>query len=659
LATLVLEANRVVPTTRLIDRVWGDEPPDAVRGTLFAHISRLRKLLGPGRIQARPPGYILLAERDEVDLLRFLDLVDGARRHGDDRQAVAALLTEALDLWRGSPLSDLSEFPTLQPAITHLEELRVGALEDRLAAELDLGRHRESVPLLEALTSEHPLRERLWSQLMLALYRSGRQGEALNAYLRARRIYAEELGIEPSPELRRLHEQVLNQDPELDLRGTQLVDGTTAEKAPPAAPSPPRAWLRARVLVGGAALALTAAAVGWAAWQPSGALPPGEWRIGLDMPLSGQAAYLGQPVRDAVQIAVDDLNAKGGIGGSRVTVHALDDSADPDRAAANARTLAADPSTVAMIGPWGSAPTFPVIPITNAAGLLECGPAATHPGLTKPRDGALDLRAAHPAAINFLRIPPADDIQAIALASFANRDLNARSALVIDDTDAGRDIADAFEVEFAKLGGATVRRALNPGGDPMAVLIPLSEESANPPRVVFYGGNPEPGAALRRVMVDRGWASIPFLSWDFLRQGSGSDQGSYLQRVGKGAAVGSYVAHASLPDHKASFADAYRQRFGFAPDEYAAAAHACVEVIAAAMTDAAMRRPTAATLRGLVRDAAVNPAARYETVLGTIGFDANGDTLQQFVTFYRVEASAANGTGDWVIFTKQDFGPAR
>jgi branched-chain amino acid transport system substrate-binding protein len=341
-----------------------------------------------------------------------------------------------------------------------------------------------------------------------------------------------------------------------------------------------------------------------------------------------------------------------------LNVQELDDSADPDQAAANARGLVADASTVAMIGPWGSAPTFSTIPITNEAGLLECSPAATHPGLTKPRDGALDLRSAHPEAINFLRLPPADDIQAIALASFAYRDLEAGSALVVDDTGVGRDIADAFEVEFAKLGGASTRRALNPDGDPSTVLTALAEASASAPQVVFYGGNPEPGAALRRVMVDRGWASIPFLSWDFLRDGSGADQGSYLQRVGADAAVASYVAHASLPDFKASFADAYRERFGMVPDEYAAAGYACVEVIAAALRDAATRRPTAATLREILRAAAVNPAARYETVLGTIGFDANGDAMQQFVAFYRVDPSAANGAGDWVIFKKQDFGPA-
>jgi DNA-binding SARP family transcriptional activator/DNA-binding beta-propeller fold protein YncE len=218
LAYLILEANRVVPTDRLIDRIWGEEPPDAARGTLFAYISRLRKLLGPGRILARPPGYILVAERHEVDLLRFTDLVDAARRETDDPDAAAKLLAEALDLWRGGALADLAEYDALRPAIASLEETRLGALEDRIQADMDRARHRESVASLESLTGDHPLRERLWSQLILALYRSGRQGDALAAFHRARKVLVEELGIDPSPELRRLHEMVLQQDPALDHR---------------------------------------------------------------------------------------------------------------------------------------------------------------------------------------------------------------------------------------------------------------------------------------------------------------------------------------------------------------------------------------------------------------------------------------------------------
>jgi branched-chain amino acid transport system substrate-binding protein len=357
-------------------------------------------------------------------------------------------------------------------------------------------------------------------------------------------------------------------------------------------------------------------------------------------------------------MAVDDVNAVGGTDGSTLAAVVKDDASSADQATANARSFVEDPALVAVIGPWGSAETFGFIPVTNQAGLLECSPASTHPGLTKPREGALDLRAAHPDAINFLRLPPADDIQAVALASFAYRDLRVRHVLVIDDADAGRIIADPFALAFQALGGRTTRRALNAGADPMIVLSPLNEP-LNPPRLVFFGGQPDTGAvALRRAMGAAGHAETPFLSWDTILDGDGRDPFSFIGQVGVGAVVGSYAAHASLPDQKASFAAAYRERFGFEADEYSAAGYACVEIIAAALRAIASQGPSVEQVRGLLRAAAVDPTRRWETVLGTVGFDGNGDALQQFVTFYRVEASAANGAGDWVIFKKQDFGPA-
>jgi DNA-binding SARP family transcriptional activator/ABC-type branched-subunit amino acid transport system substrate-binding protein len=665
LAYLVLEANRVVPTTRLIDQIWGDEPPDAARQALFAYVSRLRKLLGPGRIQARPPGYVLWAERHEVDALRFTDLVDEAYHASADREAVAARLAEALELWRGATLSDLAGYDALRPAMARLEELRIAALEDRMQAEIDLGRHRGTVPQLEELTREHPLRERLWGQLILALYRSGRQADALAAFHRARRTLLEELGIDPSQPLAQLHQRVLRQDPDLavpePMPAATMSGGATASRPPPHLPvatANARTWPLPWYVIGFVPLAaLAVAAALWIGQRPT-ALPPGTWTIGLDMPLSGSGAHLGEPVRNAVQMAVDDINAAGGIYGSTLALQAFDDGGDPARAAANAESFVADPRTIALIGPWGSAPAFETIPHTNEAGLLQCSPSATHPGLTKPRDGALDLRAARADAISFVRLAPADDIQAVAMAAFASHDLNARSVLVIDDTDVGRVIVDPFEREFSKLGGTTVRRALNPGADPRTVLAPL-DSSGSLPDLVFFGGETDTGAVtIRRTMAETGHTATPLLSWDFLFDGSGRDPGSYLAQVGMPAAVGTYVAHASLPDPKFSFTDAYRQRFGAAPDEYAPGGYACVEIIAAALRRVAPEGPSAAELREVVRGYVVDPSHRYETVLGSVGFDANGDTLQQFVTFYRVEASAADGAGDWTTFDKQDFGPA-
>jgi len=655
LALLILEANRVVPSDQLIDRVWGDEPPGASRASLFAYVSRLRKVLGTGRIEARPPGYVLRAERIEIDLLRFTDLVDAARET-DDRAARTALLSEALGLWRGDPLSDLAGHDALRPTLTRLEEQRLSAIEDRIDADLDLGRHRDAIATLEGLTRQYPLREQLWSRLMLALYRSGRQGDALGAFHRARTTLVEELGIDPSPELLRLHEQVLRQDPALDLQPTQPTQ-TLAPTSPPAAAA---AALRARrrpiISIAGVGLvALLAATAAWWLGLGRAAVPPSQWTIGLSVPLSGDMALYGTPVRNAVQMAVDDLNASGD-GGSTFRLDVRDDAADPARAADHARAFATDATTVAMIGPWGSSETFPVIPITNTAGLLQCSPSATHPGLTKPRYGALDLRAAHPDVATFIRLAPSDDIQSLALATFGFHDLAASSALVVDDTGAGREIADAFEKEFASLGGTTIRRALNPDALPRTVLAPLADE-LDPPRLVFFEGAADTAAALRLAMAEAGRLSIPLLSWDALLYGPGGRTTAYIERVGPAAAVGSYAAHASLPDQKFSFADAYRRRFGSEPDEYAGAGYACVEIVAASQR-AAAGGVAGTAAREAVRSYAVDQDHRFETVLGTVAFDANGDALRQFVTFYRVEPSAASGSGDWVIVKKQDFGPA-
>jgi WD40 repeat protein/serine/threonine protein kinase len=230
LAHLVLRANQIVDSDRLIDEVWGDEPPPAVRSTLRGYVSHLRKALGPGLVEHSSGGYVLRAERSAIDAVRFEALVaEGRGVMSADAAAAARTFERALGLWRGPALGDLAHQASLQPEIARLEELRLAALEDRIAAELELGRHRELVPELETLVGAHPFRERLWLHLMTALYRSERQADALAAFHRARDLLAEELGIDPSPELRRLHERILRQDPSLDvagepLRGYRLLD---------------------------------------------------------------------------------------------------------------------------------------------------------------------------------------------------------------------------------------------------------------------------------------------------------------------------------------------------------------------------------------------------------------------------------------------------
>jgi DNA-binding SARP family transcriptional activator len=220
LAVLLLRANEVVSTDKLIDELWGEDPPGTAANTVQVHVSNLRRALGSREaILTRPPGYVLRVERDELDLERFVALAEEGRRALSEGRADEASdkLRSALDLWRGPALSDLEFEPFAHSAVLRLEELRLVAREDRIEADLACGRHAEVIPELEALIAEHPLRERQRGQLMLARYRSGRQAEALDAYQAARHTLVEELGIEPSPALQRLEKAILTHDSSLDL----------------------------------------------------------------------------------------------------------------------------------------------------------------------------------------------------------------------------------------------------------------------------------------------------------------------------------------------------------------------------------------------------------------------------------------------------------
>jgi WD40 repeat protein/DNA-binding SARP family transcriptional activator len=213
LAMLALDAGSPVSAERLIDGLWGDEPPATAAKMVQLYVSQLRKAMAahgePDAIGTRGRAYQLQLGRERVDAGRFERLLaQGAAR-------------EALGLWRGPALADVADEPFAAPEIRRLEELRASALEVAIDQDLDAGRHRELLPELEALLAQEPLRERLHAQRMLALYRSGRQADALEAYRQARATLVEQVGVEPGPELRRLHEAILRQDPALEPPGQE------------------------------------------------------------------------------------------------------------------------------------------------------------------------------------------------------------------------------------------------------------------------------------------------------------------------------------------------------------------------------------------------------------------------------------------------------
>jgi DNA-binding SARP family transcriptional activator len=233
LAVLLLHPNEVIPTDRLIDELWDGLSPERAGGALRVNVSRLRKVLPEGVLTTRSPGYVVRVEPDQLDLNRFERLVGEGRSllaRGLPGEA-AERLRDALSLWRGAPLADFTYESFARGAISRLEEIRLAALELRLEADLALGRHSELIGELETLVAEHPLRERLQAQRMTALYRSGRQAEALAAYRDARQTYVDELGIEPSPALQELERAILRQDRGLDVEAAGPAAATGRERS--------------------------------------------------------------------------------------------------------------------------------------------------------------------------------------------------------------------------------------------------------------------------------------------------------------------------------------------------------------------------------------------------------------------------------------------
>ena len=296
LAILLLRANEPVPRGTLVRDLWGDRPPAGAQGSLEVYVSRLRKALGSPVVLTRPGAYCLKVDDGELDAHRFVQLVGQGRSElaADKPEPATASLRAALQLWRGPALGDLGGESFAQVEAGRLEELRLGATEDRIEADLALGRHAEVVGELEALVAVHPLRERLHGQLMLALYRGGRQAEALNAYRAARQILVRELGLEPGPALQRLEGAILRQEPALDPPETAAPPGRD-----PAPPIP--------ALAGGAARPRTRRTRLAAIVATGVGVLVASLLIGFRGPAAGQATLAGASGLVAVDTASDQL----------------------------------------------------------------------------------------------------------------------------------------------------------------------------------------------------------------------------------------------------------------------------------------------------------------------------------------------------------------
>jgi DNA-binding SARP family transcriptional activator/tetratricopeptide (TPR) repeat protein len=376
LAYLALHAHQVVPAGHLLLELWGEDAPASAANALQAAVSRLRKAIPAGRLVTQPPGYLLVLQPDELDLSRFTELAASGRYELEAGRArtAATRLREALAVWRGPALADFRYEPFAQAEISRLEEARLACWEDRIEADLAAGGGGELVAEVRSLVGEHPLRERLRGQLIRALYRSGRQSDALAVFRDLRRTLRDELGIDPSPELVRLERAVLRHDPSL-LPGQQGPAEPAGVSGPDPAAPVERDWAPAGPLVRRPVTVLAVELLGGPRAEP---LDPE-----AAQPLLARVERLLQPVLDRYGGRATPAQ------GNRLTaafgVHAVheDDALRAARAAVDARAvLRGEAQTLRRTG-WELSCRFAVA--TDEA--LVAGPAAPASGFSGPAPG--------------------------------------------------------------------------------------------------------------------------------------------------------------------------------------------------------------------------------------------------------------------------------
>jgi DNA-binding SARP family transcriptional activator len=326
LGLLLVHANEAIPRERLIEQLWGDASPKTVKAVLNVYLSRLRRLLADGTgeqlLLTHAAGYVLSVRPEGLDARRFESLLERGRRElaSGDAERASATLRDALALWRGPALADLAFEPFAQSEIARLEELRLTAIEARIEADLALGHHDSLVAELENLVAAYPYREGLRVQLMLALYRSGRQAEALETYRRARRAFSEELGIEPGPRLQELERAILRHDPSLESPSPEAM--RTGEEEPiETVRHRPRLLSRRTVSLAAALiLAIVAALVAATRYSSGGSAEP--------VVLAGDSVAVIDPGTDTIvgEIPVGDRPTGPAVGEASVWVGNRDDN---------------------------------------------------------------------------------------------------------------------------------------------------------------------------------------------------------------------------------------------------------------------------------------------------------------------------------------------
>ncbi len=375
--------------------------------------------------------------------------------------------------------------------------------------------------------------------------------------------------------------------------------------------------------------------------------------IGISLPLSGSDLASAGPARDGALLALKDFTLAGYTIKTLILDHAVNGIHDPQQGSKDMTTLVSDATVVGVVGPFNSSIAKVQIPISNEAGLLQCSPANTNPDLTKG-DAGKQLRAKAPDKINYIRVATTDDIQGPAVAQYGINKLSLKNVAIIDDTETyGKGIADAFAAEWTKLGGTVVGREGAPKGTTDYTAI-LTKFAAAKPDAVFYGGVTSTGGGLVRKQMDQaGLGAAAYLGGDGIQDGNGATDGAFINIAGA-AAANSFSSVAAIHDipGAADFAAKYKAEYKVDPGSYSASGYACDQIIFAAVKAAAAKGDVT---REAVRAAGTNTATKFDTILGSVSFDAVGDSSQKIISMYKVDMTAAGGKGDWIFDFQVDY----
>ncbi|HVA85030.1 MAG TPA: branched-chain amino acid ABC transporter substrate-binding protein [Candidatus Saccharimonadales bacterium] len=376
-------------------------------------------------------------------------------------------------------------------------------------------------------------------------------------------------------------------------------------------------------------------------------------KIGIELPMTGGEAPNGVPTANGVALALSQLS----VPGFNITIEQEDDAVNgkhnANQGATNIQTLANDSSVLFVVGPFNSNVAQAEIPVSNGAGLMQCSPANTAVSLTKG-PSAVTLRPTNPTKIAYVRVATTDDNQGAAGADIAYNIVGAKTAYVLDDTQTyGKGLADGFTTAYTTLGGKILKRDGVPDSTTDFTSYVTTAQGLNP-AYVFYGGVTTSGLGLfRHQMAQQGIANIPFGGGDGINDGSAATASSFLNIAGPAGDMNTYSTVAAIHDipNAGAFTAAYKAKFNTDPGAYSAPAYACTQVFLAALKAVSPGVTDLAALREAVRAYVADPSHKYDTVLGSVGFDANGDTTQHTISYYKFDPT----TKDWAFFKQRDF----